>query len=84
MEKIHFQGGDIQDRNFNTYQLPRFEDMPEIHTVLVPNDDLPPQGGGEPAIVCIGATIANAIYDACGARMFTMPFSPEQVKAAMP
>jgi len=84
MERIHFQGGDIQDRNFNTYRIPHFEDLPEIHTVLVPNDGLSPQGGGEPAIVCIGATIANAIYDACGSRVFTMPFSPEQVLAGMP
>lgn len=37
-------------------------------------------GGGEAAIVCIGAVIANA----CGARIFTMPFTPERVKAAMP
>lgn len=83
MEYIRFRGGDILDRNFNTYRIPGFQDLPEIHTVLVPNDDLPPQGGGEPAIVCIGATIANAIFDACGARMFTMPFTPERVRAAM-
>jgi isoquinoline 1-oxidoreductase len=83
MEQIHFREGDIQDRNFDTYKLPRFEHLPEIHTVLVPNDDLPPKGGGEPAIVCIGACIANAIFDASGARMFTMPFTPERVKAAL-
>ncbi|MGD2123510.1 MAG: molybdopterin-dependent oxidoreductase [Gemmatimonadota bacterium] len=84
MEQIRFQGGDIHDRNFNTYEIPRFQHLPEIHTTLVPNDDLPPKGGGEPAIVCIGAVIANAIFDACGARVFTMPFTPERVKAAMP
>jgi isoquinoline 1-oxidoreductase len=84
MERIRFQGGDILDRNFNSYALPRFSHLPEIKTVLVPNDELAPQGGGEPAIVCIGAVIANAIYDACGARMFTMPFTPEAVLAAIP
>jgi len=80
MEHIRFQGGDILDRNFNTYRIPRFSHLPEIETVLVPNDELAPQGGGEPAIVCIGAVIANAIYDACGSRVFTMPFTPESVR----
>jgi isoquinoline 1-oxidoreductase len=83
MEHIRFDGGDIKDRNFDTYRLPRFSHLPEIQTVLVPNDDLPPQGGGEPAIVCIGAVIANAIYDACGSRVFTMPFTPESVRSGM-
>ncbi len=83
MEHIRFRGGDILDRNFNTYRIPRFSDLPEIHTVLVSNEGLAPQGGGEPAIVCIGAVIANAIYDACGSRVFTMPFTPEQVRAGI-
>jgi len=83
MEHIRFRGGDIQDRNFNTYRIPRFTDLPEIETVLVSNDALAPQGGGEPAIVCIGAVIANAIFDACGSRVFTMPFTPESVLTGM-
>jgi len=83
MEHIRFRSGDILDRNFNTYQIPRFSDLPEIETMLVSNDGLAPQGGGEPAIVCIGAVIANAIYDACGSRVFTMPFTPESVLAGM-
>jgi len=83
MEHIRFRGGDILDRNFDTYRIPRFSDLPELENVLVSNDDLSPQGGGEPAIVCIGAVIANAIYDACGSRVFTMPFTPEQVLAGM-
>jgi nicotinate dehydrogenase subunit B len=83
MEHLRFRGGDIQDRNFNTYRIPRFSHLPEIETVLVPNDGLASQGGGEPAIVCIGAVIANAIYDACGSRVFTMPFSPESVLAGI-
>ncbi|MCG6987449.1 MAG: molybdopterin-dependent oxidoreductase [Gemmatimonadetes bacterium] len=83
MEHIRFRGGDILDKNFNTYRIPRFSDLPEIHTVLVKNDGLAPKGGGEPAIVCIGAVIANAIFDACGSRVFTMPFTPEEVLAGI-
>ncbi len=83
MEHLRFNGGDIQDRNFTTYRIPHFTDVPEIETVLVKNDELAPQGGGEPAIVSVGAAIANAIYDACGARVFEMPMTPEVVKAAL-
>jgi nicotinate dehydrogenase subunit B len=46
--------------------------------VLIDSDS-PPQGGGEPAIVCVGAVIANAIYDAIGARMAHFPMTPERI-----
>jgi CO/xanthine dehydrogenase Mo-binding subunit len=77
-EEIHFKNGRILDLNFDTYQIPRFSWMPEIETVLV-ESDLPPQGGGEPPIVCVGAVIANAIYDAVGARVLHFPMTPERV-----
>ena len=44
---------------------------------------MPAQGGGEPAIVTMGAVIANAIHDAAGARLFRMPMTPERVKEAI-
>src|SRR5450830_795777 len=53
------------------------------YTVLVKNDELTPQGGGEPAIVPVGAVVANAIFDATGARLFQMPMTAERVKKAM-
>ena len=81
-EEIRFQGGRIQDANFDSYALPRFSWVPAIETVLVPND-LAPQGGGEPAIVTMGAVIANAIYDATGARLLRLPMTPERVLAAL-
>ena len=54
--------------------------MPRIETVLVKNDDLAPQGGGEPAIVATGAVIANAVFDATGARILRLPLTPERVR----
>lgn len=82
-ETLRFKGGDVLDRSFATYEVPRLSMLPEIETVLVPNDALSPQGGGEPAIVPVGGAIANAIFDATGARLFRMPFTPESVKAAI-
>jgi isoquinoline 1-oxidoreductase len=82
-EEIHFKGGKVEDLNFDTYQLPRFSWLPEIKTVLVKDDDVSPQGGGEPAIICMGAVIANAIFDATGARVLQLPMTKERVKAAL-
>ena len=79
-EELRFRGGDILDRNFKTYRIPRFSWVPRIETVIVKNDDLAPQGGGEPAIVATGAVIANAVFDATGARIFRLPLTPERVR----
>ncbi len=82
-EDIHFKGGQILDRNFDTYEIPRFSWLPKIETVIIDDKNSDPQGGGEPAIVTMGGVIANAIYDAVGARVLQMPITPERVKQAM-
>jgi isoquinoline 1-oxidoreductase len=82
-EEIRFRGGQILDTNFHRYEIPRFSGLPKIQTVLVEANDIPPQGGGEPAIVVMGGVIANAIHDATGARPKRMPMTPARVKAAL-
>ena len=82
-EDIQFTGGKIHNKNFNDYEIPKFSWTPEIETVLIDAQDEPAQGGGEPAIVTVGGLIANAIYDACGARMYQLPMTPERILAAM-
>jgi nicotinate dehydrogenase subunit B len=81
-EELRFSGGEILDRNFDTYRLPRFSWLPRIETVLVANDELDPQGGGEPAIVPMGAVIANAVFDATGVRFTRLPMTAERVRTA--
>ncbi len=82
-EEVHFEGGRILDMNFDTYELPRFSWVPKIETVLVEASDQPARGGGEPAIINMGAVIANAIHDAIGARLFQLPMTPERIKQAL-
>jgi nicotinate dehydrogenase subunit B len=82
-EELRFRGGEILDEGFGTYEIPTFSRVPRIEVVLVKNDDLTPQGGGEPAIVPMGAVIANAVFDATGVRMFRLPMTPERVRAAL-
>jgi nicotinate dehydrogenase subunit B len=80
-EEIHFKNGEIFDLNFDTYQIPRFSWTPKIETVLIEGNS-PPQGGGEPPIVCIGAVLANAVFDAAGVRLHQLPMTPERITAA--
>jgi isoquinoline 1-oxidoreductase len=82
-EEIRFTGGDVLDKNFDTYELPRFSWLPKIEARLIDNPDMAPQGGGEPAITSMGAVIANAVYDAVGVRFFELPMTPDRVKAAL-
>jgi nicotinate dehydrogenase subunit B len=82
-EEIDFNGGEIRSMDFASYEIPRFSWMPPIETVLVSNDDLAPQGGGEPAIVPLGAAVANAVFDATGVRLYRLPMTRERVLAAM-
>jgi CO/xanthine dehydrogenase Mo-binding subunit len=82
-EEVRFKDGVVLDKNFPTYHLPRFSWVPKIEGVLLNSPDLPAQGGGEPAIVTVGAAIANAVYDAVGARVTQLPLTAARVKAAM-
>jgi CO/xanthine dehydrogenase Mo-binding subunit len=82
-EGIHFKGGEILDLNFDTYEIPRFSWLPQIETVLIDDRNAAPQGGGEPAIICMGGVIANAIFDAIGVRVFELPMTPERIKQAL-
>lgn len=82
-EDIEFKGGDIISKNFDDYHITTFSMTPAIESYFVDDPEAAPQGGGEPAIISAGGAVANAIFDACGARVTRMPMTPERVKAAM-
>jgi CO/xanthine dehydrogenase Mo-binding subunit len=82
-EHIRFKGQTVLDTNFDTYEIPRFSWVPKIETVIVENHEADPQGGGEPAIIVMGAVVANAVYDATGVRLFQLPLSPSSLKEAI-
>jgi nicotinate dehydrogenase subunit B len=83
-EDVRFKGYRVLERNFDTYELPRFSSLPKIETFILDLKDEPAHGGGEPAIITMGAVIANAIHDAVGARMLRMPMTPDRVRKAIP
>ena len=82
-EEVLFEGGKILTLSLDAYNIPRFSWLPKIETVILDRKDKPPQGGGEPAIIAIGAVVANAIFDATGARLYRLPMTPERVLEAL-
>ncbi|NLN31761.1 MAG: molybdopterin-dependent oxidoreductase [Bacteroidales bacterium] len=82
-EEVFFEGGKVFTNGFDNYEIPKFSWIPEIECVILDRRDKPPKGGGEPVIIAIGAIIANAVYDATGARLYRMPMSPERVLEAL-
>jgi CO/xanthine dehydrogenase Mo-binding subunit len=82
-EEVRFQDGEVLDHNFDSYQLPRFSWLPTIQTIIIDNPDLPAQGCGEPAITTMGSVVANAIYDAVGARLLQLPMTPARILGAI-
>jgi nicotinate dehydrogenase subunit B len=79
-EAIRFEDGRILNPRFSQYRVPRFSDTPAIEIVLVDRQDLPSAGAGEAPIVGIAPAIANAIFDAVGVRLRSLPLVPNGLK----
>lgn len=82
-EEVRFEAGRVLDLNFDSYSIPKFSWLPKLECIIMDRPDQPPQGGGEPAIIGVGAAVGNAIFDATGARLFRVPFTPERVMEAI-
>lgn len=75
-EGIEFQNGQILNGKFSKYRLPRFSDVPPIEIVLLDRKDLPSAGAGETPIAGLAPAIGNAIFDATGVRIRSLPLLP--------
>jgi nicotinate dehydrogenase subunit B len=82
-EEIRFKNGRVLTENYDTYEIPRFSWLPKIEVVLVDNPELAPQGCGEPAVTVMGALVANAVHDAIGVRLYTLPMTPTRIVEAL-
>ena len=74
-EAIEFKNGQILNGRFSRYRLPRFSDVPKIDVVLLDRKDLPSAGAGETPIVGLAPAVANAIFDATGERLRSLPLN---------
>jgi CO/xanthine dehydrogenase Mo-binding subunit len=83
LEEVQFDSTGQKNLDWDSYPVIRFEQVPDVDIVLIPRQEMQPLGGGEPSIVPVTAAIANAIFDATGARMRQVPFTPQRVLSAM-
>ena len=80
-EAIEFAKGKILNSNLSAYRVPRFSDMPKIEIILIDRKDLPSAGAGEAAIIGIAPAIRNAIVNATGKALNTLPMLPNGLLA---
>ena len=83
-EEVTWDDQKVTSVDWRTYRpLYLGADVPTIETVLLNRSDVRATGAGETAVTVVAAAIGNAIFDATGARVRQVPFTPERVKAAL-
>ena len=83
IEKLTFSRSAVTSLNWATYPILTFPDVPEVTIELIDRPEEVPWGAGEPTTSAVPAAIANAVFDATGARLRTVPFRPAVVLAAL-
>lgn len=74
----HFKEGKAVEKNFNTYNMPRIHDIPEIEVHIMENDEKP-GGVGEPGLPAFAPALCNAIFDLTGKRIRKLPLKLDEV-----
>jgi CO/xanthine dehydrogenase Mo-binding subunit len=83
-EEVTWDDRKVTSIDWRTYHsLSLGDDVPAVESVLINRQNVEATGAGETAITIIAAAIGNAIFDATGARIRQVPFTPERVKAAL-
>jgi CO/xanthine dehydrogenase Mo-binding subunit len=83
MEEVMFDRERVVSVDWSSYPIMRFADVPQLEIALIDRPKEKPVGSGEAACSAVGAALGNAVFDAIGVRLRTVPFTPERVKAAM-
>lgn len=82
-EEVTFDRAGVTSVDWNSYPIMRYPDVPKLEITLIDRPTEPPLGAGEAATAPVAAALANAVFDAVGARLRVVPFTPDRVKAAM-
>ena len=82
-EQVTFDASRVTSVDWKSYPIVRFPEAPRVQVALIDRPDLPSYGAGEAASAPVAAALANAVFDATGVRLRTIPFSIERVKSAL-
>ena len=83
VEKLTFSRSAVTSLNWGSYPILTFPNVPEVVIDLIDRPNEVPWGAGEPTTSVVPSAIANAVFDATGARVRSVPFRPAQVLAAL-
>lgn len=83
IEDLQWDGSRVTSLDWKSYPILTFPDVPDVVIDLIDRPNEKPWGAGEPAAAVVPSAIANAIYDAVGVRMRSVPFTPDKVMAAL-
>jgi nicotinate dehydrogenase subunit B len=81
-EEILFSQSKVTSLDWASYPILRFDEVPEVVMDLIDRPDQVPWGAGEPTAALVPAAIGNAVFDAIGVRLRSVPFTPAKVMAA--
>ena len=82
-ERVRFTNGLVASKEWGSYPILTFPELPAVDVVLIDRQGEPPLGAGESASLPGAAAISNALFDATGVRFRAPPFTPEVVRAAL-
>ena len=82
-EEVTFDRQRVTSVDWSSYPILRFPEVPTLEFDLIQRLDQPPLGVGEAASTPVPAALGNAVFDATGVRLRTVPFRAERVKAAL-
>jgi nicotinate dehydrogenase subunit B len=83
IEELKFDRAMVTSLDWKSYPILTFPDIPEIVVELINQPTAPPWGAGEPSAAVVPSAISNAVFDATGVRLRSIPYTPEKVKAAL-
>jgi len=82
-EHVTFGTQGVTSREWGTYPILRFTEVPDIDVFMMPRQDQPPLGVGESASLPCAPAIANALFDATGLRLTAPPYTAEKLRHAL-
>jgi nicotinate dehydrogenase subunit B len=82
-EELTFDRGMVTSLDWASYPILTFPEVPQIEIDLIDRPTEKPWGAGEPTAALIPSSISNAVFDATGVRLRSVPFKPEKVRAAL-
>jgi CO/xanthine dehydrogenase Mo-binding subunit len=82
-ERVRFDRSRVTSVDWASYPILTFPEVPEVEMDLIDRPNEKPWGVGEPATAVVPAAIANAVFDAIGVRLRSVPFTPEKVLATL-